>query len=192
MTIPFAALDQQELVQLAVDAINRQDTDMALAYLEEATERGDASAVGHFLLGSQYAQLQVQDRAIQAMETAIAMDPGLAIARFQLGLFHLSSGNVQRATELLEVLVSQGKPSAIVHFARGLLHLIRDEFSETVQELSEGIHLNTENSALNQDMQKILNEVTRLDLEKKDMNKVEDTEDGQHVFLSVYKGGPTR
>jgi Flp pilus assembly protein TadD len=189
MTSPLSTLDQHELIQLAVDAINRQDGGMALAYLKEATARTDSTATAHFLLGSQYAQIQMQDRAVAEMEAAIAMDPGLAIARFQLGLLLLSSGNTERAAEVLAPLAEEGRQDALAHFSHGLLHLMRDDFPETVRQLSEGIQLNNENAALNKDMQRIIDEIGKLPAQQliRDV-RAEEEVGAQHVFLSAYMG----
>lgn len=192
MTSPFSTLDQRELIHVALDAIKRQDGGTALACLKEATARPDSTAVSHFLLGSQYAQLQIPDRAVEEFEAAIAMDPGLAIARFQLGLLFLSSGNAERAKDVLTPLTASGENAALAHFANGLLHLMRDEFSETVHHLSEGIRLNTENAPLNSDMQKIIDEIAKLAPHQSDAEKrIEEEPSGQHLLISAYTGKPS-
>jgi len=192
MTSPFYTLDQRELIHVALDAIKRQDGGTALACLKEATARPDSIAVSHFLLASQYAQLQMMDRAVEEFEAAIAMDPGLAIARFQLGLLFLSSGNTERAKDVLTPLTVPGGNEALAHFANGLLHLIRDEFSETVRYLNEGIRLNTENSALNNDMQKIIDEIAKVVPQSSDAEKnIEEESSTQHLLISAYTGKPS-
>ena len=132
------------------------------------------------------------DRAAEEFEAAIAMDPGLAIARFQLGLLLLSSGHAERAKEVLTPLTASGENAALAHFANGLLHLMRDEFSETVQHLNEGMRLNTENAALNNDMQKILDEIAKLAPHSSEAEKrIEEEPDTQHLLLSAYTGKPS-
>jgi len=192
MTSPFSTLDQRELIHVALDAIKRQDGGMALACLKEATARPDSIAISHFLLASQYAQLQMMDRAVEEFEAAIAMDPGLAIARFQLGLLLLSSGNAERANDVLTPLTVPGGDEALAHFANGLLHLIRDEFSETVRYLNEGIRLNTENAALNNDMQKIIDEIAKVVPQSSDAEEnIEEESSAQHLLISAYTGKPS-
>jgi tetratricopeptide (TPR) repeat protein len=189
MTTPLSTLNQQELLKLAIDATYRQDGGMALAYLKEATSRTDSTAAAHFLLGSQYAQIQIPDAAVSEMEAAIAMDPGLNIARFQLGLLLLSFGNTGRATDVLTPLAAVGRQDALAHFAQGLLHLIRDDLPETVRQLSEGIKLNSENAALNKDMQRILDEIIKLPAQQLVTEPRAEEESGTpHVFISAYTG----
>src|SRR4051812_18126235 len=142
MTAPsFSSLDQAELVQLALDATRNGDAGSALSYLKEAVTRPDATAIAHFLLGAEYAQLRMYDRALPEMESAVALDPSMGIARFQLGLLLLSSGDAARASEALQPLCELGTENALSHFGQGLIHLMRDEFEQTVQCLSRGMEL---------------------------------------------------
>ena len=91
-TASIAALDQVELVKLALDASRNSNHGVALAYLKEAVSRADATATAHHLLGAEYAQIQMMDRAIVEMEAALALDATLATARLQLGLLLMGTG----------------------------------------------------------------------------------------------------
>lgn len=187
----IAGLDQAELLQLALHASSTGDSGTALSYLKEAVTRTDATATAHFLLGAEYAQIRMVDRAVSEMESAIALDPSLSIARFQLGLLLLTSGDAARAADVLQPLQELGIQHALAHFGNGLLHLIRDEFAETTQCLKRGIELNTENQALNADMQKIMEQIKLLPsdaLANKDGGSVSENADARHIFISAYTG----
>jgi tetratricopeptide (TPR) repeat protein len=190
-TNSLAMLDQAELLQLAMDASRNNDSGTSISYLKEAVSRPDTTATAHFILGAEYAQIKMYDCAATELEAAIALDPSLAIARFQLGLLWLSSGVPDRALKTLEPLEELGEQNALTYFGRGLIHLMRDEFVETVQCLVKGIELNTENPALNMDMQKIIDEVNRLPPDSLQSRKSPtSTEDigGRHIFISAYTG----
>ena len=186
---PNSKFDQAELLHLALDAGRNGDSGATLAFLKEAVSRPDATGKAHFLLGSEYAQLRMYDRAVLEMEAAVAVDPTLYIARFQLGLLWLSSGDGARALAVLEPLELLDSGNPLASFAKGLMHLIRDEFTETLECLALGIQLNTENPALNGDMQKIIEQVNALPPEV--LNKKESAEtasDTPHIFMSAYTG----
>lgn len=187
----LSLLDQEELVRLALDSSKNNDSGSTLIYLKEATSRPDALAVAHFLLGAEYAQLQMYDRAVMAMEAAIGIDPALAIARFQLGLLLLTCAEPDRASAVLEGLEPLGEGDALYQFGRGLIHMIRDEFPDALIHLQKGIELNTANLPLNGDMQRIIDEIHKLPAEKLQGSEIAAgavVPGGQHLFLAAYAG----
>lgn len=193
--ILFENLEQVELLSLALDASRNNNTGEAMTYLKEAVSREDATAVAHYLLGAEYAQIQMYDRAISHMEAAIAIDPALEIARFQLGLLWLTSGHGENAESVLSPLQLAPEHNALHHFGKGLIHLIHDQFPECIQSLNHGIELNTENVALNNDMNRILEEIKKMETNTPSANPQQeeaDNPDAKHVFLSAYTGSGER
>jgi len=187
----LSVLDQTELLQLALEADSKNDSGSALAYLKEAASRPDASAPALLLLGAHYASLQLNDRAINALEAAVAADPQMAIARFQLGLLHLTTGNAARAIEVLQPLEGLDENNALRHFSQGLRHMVKDELAAASEHLQRGIALNKENPALNNDMQRIIDEIAKAPIEQCTAEPPPTT-DSQHVMLSVYTGLSSR
>lgn len=191
----MVTFDQNELLSLALDASRNNNAGEAMSYLKEAVSREDATPVAHYLLGAEYAQIQMYDRAISHMEAAIAIDPALDIARFQLGLLWLTSGHGENAELVLSPLQLAPENNPLHHFGKGLIHLIHDQFPECVQSLNQGIELNSENLALNNDMNRILDEIKKLESNapSADAQQEEsDNPDAQHVFLSAYTGSGER
>lgn len=187
----LSLLDQEELVRLALDSSKNNDSGSTLIYLKEAISRPDALAVAHYLLGAEYAQLQMYDRAVMAMEAAIGIDPALAIARFQLGLLLLTCAEPERASSVLEGLEALGEGDALYQFGRGLIHMIRDEFPDALIHLQKGIELNSANPPLNGDMQRIIDEIHKLPPEKLQGSSLATgavVPGGQHLFLAAYAG----
>jgi tetratricopeptide (TPR) repeat protein len=189
----LSSLDQTELIQLALDANRNNNAGAALAYLKEAATRPDATAMAHFLLGSEYAQLRMYDRALSEMESAVALDPSMSLARFQLGLLLLTSGIAERATETLRPLCELGPDNAFAHFGQGLIHLTKDEFPEAIRSLKRGMELNSQNAPLNTDMQKIIDRVKEVapDAEDKADKGAAAEADSQHILLSAYTSKTT-
>ncbi len=193
-TASIAALDQMELLKLALDASRNSNHGAALAYLKEAVSRTDATATVHHLLGAEYAQIQMMDRAIVEMEAALALDSTLSTARLQLGLLLMGTGAnaAARALAVLQPLDGLHADDALRYFGQGLSLLIRDEYQNAITLLIKGMELNASNAALNIDMQKIITEIGKLPQEV--LNKSRDTDglpedpSARHIFLSAYTG----
>ncbi len=164
-----------------------------MAYLKEASTRGDASEQTHFLLGSEYAQIGLMDQARQHLQRAIDLNPAFAIARFQLGLLHLTNAQPQEALDTWSALSALGSEHPLQAFHVGMQHLIRDEFADCLQHLERGIALNVDNPALNTNMQLIIERVkvllsdpTQASSKPGDGTKEEAQ---SHLFLNAYTGG---
>lgn len=181
---PFALLDQAELQQLALNASTSNDSASAIALLKEAVSRPDATAIAHYLLGAEYAQITMYDRAIGEMEAAIALDPGLAMARLQLGMLLLGADLAQRATEILSPLTDLAENNFIRKFGTGLQHLGAGDLSLALTCLVEGIALNETNPALNNDMRNIVGEIES----RQSAATPQASEENQHVMLAAYTG----
>lgn len=189
----LAALSQTELVALALEATRRGDSGHSMAYLKEASARGDASEQAHFLLGSEYAQIGLMDQARQHLQRAIDLNPDFAIARFQLGLLHLTNAQPQEALDTWAALSALGSEHPLETFRLGMQHLIRDEFVACLQCLERGVALNTDNPALNTNMQLIIERVKGLPTGPAAVSPQADEASKQetqsHLFLNAYTGG---
>lgn len=185
----YTALSQTELFQLAIDASRRKEFDIAIAYLKEAVTRADASPEAYFLLGAEYAQIGMTGQARYAMEAAVALAPGLGMARFHLGLLLLSGGGTGQAVNVLAPLRELGSMHMLTHFSGGLVHLSRNEFTEAVECLRAGIRLNTQNAALNADMQRLIAEIEKLPA--KEANERMEEGSTCHLLIAAYTGNGT-
>jgi len=179
----LAHLDQEELFQIGVNASAKGDSATAIACLKEAVSRPDATAKAHYLLGAEYAQIQLMPRAIDEMEAALALDPALSAARLQLGMLWLTTSQTDRAAEVLRPLEGLGEQDAMHHFGSGLLRLIADDAAGASAALRKGIELNSVNAPLNKDMEMI---VTNLAGQAEAAK-----EEGEQVFLGAYAGNST-
>lgn len=195
MTASIAIINQAELLQLALDADKNNNRGVALSYLKEAVSRPDATAAAHYLLGAEYAQIQMYDRAIIEMETALQADPSLSLARIQLGLLLLGAGAVTQAVSHLTPLVALPESTPLHCFGRGLLSLAREDFNDAMSFLNQGISINTDNAPLNTDMQRLIDDIAKLPPEvlnrKKDKDALPLDPSARHIFLSAYTGNRT-
>lgn len=188
----LAALNQDELFQTALSASAGGDGDKAIACLTEAAGRPDATAMAHYLLGAEHAQVQQYDKAIAAMEAALALDPALHVARLQLGMLYLGARDEVRGGEALAPLERLDGFHPLRHFAKGLLLLTRGEPAAALAALEEGIGLNFDLPALNEDMRRVAREIVQQGLAAAADDRPEPTavpvaeEGAQHVLLSAY------
>jgi tetratricopeptide (TPR) repeat protein len=187
---PYALLDQNELLQLAINASQADNGGAAIAYLKEAVGRADANAIAHYLLGAEYAQIQMYERAIDEMEAALALDPALITARLQLGLLQLGQNAAERALAVFAPLQELDPAHPFALFGRGLSLLAGDQLAAASACLQDGIVANNINPALNGDMQKIVDEIAATLAKNAAAGApVEDAEPAdRHIFLSAYTG----
>lgn len=188
MTSPsLRSLPQDALFQLTLQALRGDDPAAAVACLEEAASRDDASGPNCYLLGAQYAQMGRFEDAAREFKRAVAIDPALSIARFQYGLLALTMGDAAQSTQILAPLLQLGQTDPLAHFAAGLLHLVRDEFTEALACLERGIARNASNPPLNADMQRLMDRI-RSTMAASPEPESAPGQSGSHILLSAYTG----
>jgi tetratricopeptide (TPR) repeat protein len=183
-----AALDSKELLHLAIDSAGRNQHGEAVSYLKQALEIDPEQAQVRYFLGAEYAQIGMMDRAAEAMAQALEIDPSLEIARFQLGLLHLTSARPDEAMAVWAPLGELPEDHYLRCFKTGLEALARDEFDDCRSWLNRGIPLNNVNQPLNGDMQKVLQAIEGKSGNGPTEAAQADEKEGEHVFVSAYKG----
>lgn len=116
----------------------------------------------HFLRGSMLVGIGRSIEALPALRKAVDLAPDMVIARFQLGFFLLTSGDAAEALSVWGPLALLPETHYLRLFVGGLTHLIRDEFTDAVRILEEGIAANSENPPLNRDMSLIIEKVRKI------------------------------
>jgi tetratricopeptide (TPR) repeat protein len=183
-------LDSQELLQLAIQASQLDRHDQAITYLKRALEKDPTNAKLVYFLSVEHAQIGLYERAIEGMTHSLELDPSMETARLQLGLLYLTFAMAEPAQKTLQPLTLLGDTNAFGCFSRGLCHLIRDEFADCKQELQRGIAANQANSALNDDMRKILDAIQ----EKVESNlpDLDAARLGERAWLGAYQTDDTQ
>lgn len=172
-------LDADELKYLAIQASRKSETENALMYLKHAIRKQPADGELLYLLAAEHAQLGMYERAAEEMTAALNLNPDMHTARLQLGLLHLTEGRVDAARSVLQRLAGLGPESYFSYFAAGLEYLIQDQFPACRAALERGISMNNENSALNSDMQKIIDALPA--------TTQPEAGDASSVWLSAYE-----
>ena len=89
----YELLEDDELLGLALDAINNTRDEDAVVLLKVLVNRNPAHAMGQYLLAAQHAQLGLFERAEGEFRRATELAPDFAMARFQLGQLLLVKGD---------------------------------------------------------------------------------------------------
>lgn len=151
-------LDKDELLHLALQEMREGSTENAIGHLKDCLKQDPQNANAQYLLGALHAELGMYERAAKEMETALDMNPDMPTARFQLGLLHMTSGNADKAKSIWNDLVKLGNEHFFYLFKEGIIDLSENKFESSIEKLKQGIAINTENEALNNDM---LNMISR-------------------------------
>ncbi|MRX26837.1 hypothetical protein [Kangiella sp. HZ709] len=179
----------EELLQLAIRAMNQSQDDHALNYLNQAHEQDSDNASVNYLLAAQFAEMGLYEKALASFETTLSKEPNMHYARFQCGLLQLTQNIIEPSRENFEYLTQQEDNPELALFGRGLIKLIEDDFENSKILLNEGKSINTLNPALNNDIDKILTQINiHLKGGDAESGKAADASKGQSsVFLSAYQ-----
>lgn len=147
-------LDDEELLRLALYAINRGADADSLVLLRALLERDPENVHAHYLIAAQHAQLGMFDRAEQGFRTVVARAPHLPIARFQLAQLLALKGERDEARTLLAPL--SALQDSLAAYARALEAVIAEDPAAAAAELEMGLELPQDNPALETDMRRML------------------------------------
>jgi Flp pilus assembly protein TadD len=147
-----------DLLSDAIAAI-RADPSDSLSRIDDLLRDYPSDAKLHFLRGSLLAGDARYEAAHDAIAKAVRLAPDFALARFQLGFLELTSGAPDAAEKTWLPLEKLASNSPYRIFVDGLRSLIRDQFDDAVELLGQGISLNRENAALNNDMQLLIDTI---------------------------------
>jgi tetratricopeptide (TPR) repeat protein len=159
----------------------------ALALFARARDSHPASALPHFLLGSEQASAGDFEQAELAFANAVLLAPDFTLARYQLGLLQFSSQRAPVALLTWQPLFSLPEADALLHFVRGFAALAQDDFAEALRHYRHGLACTPANPALCADIQQVVDAVERL--ESGAAAAEEPAADSTHVLLSAYSRG---
>ncbi len=195
-----SALDAEELMHLAMRAMDAEKSEEAITYLKRALALAPNDGRLHFLLGSLHAEIGLDERAIAELARAVQLAPELHTAHFQLGTLLLKRGEVARANEAWRPLDVLERNHPLYLFKSALSRLAEGDYAGCIAELKQGIARNDENEFLNIEMREVLARTEALlaaEIESV-RNGIEPAAgpraDEQHLLLAGYRqpGDPGR
>jgi hypothetical protein len=156
----YDKLDNEELLRLALDAINGGRDADSVVMLKTLLERDATHVFGQYLLAAQHAQLNMFDRAEAGFRAVVAKAPDFSIARFQLSQLLLMKGAAAEAKQLLGPVSAQ--TDALGAYARGLSAAADENLRTALHELEAGLAMAQEIPALATDMQRLHGQFQRM------------------------------
>ncbi|NTS77401.1 tetratricopeptide repeat protein [Catenovulum sp. SM1970] len=153
-----------ESLDQAINFIEQGEHNQALENLLniQSTEPNNANIA--FLLASIYANQQNADAASRQFEKALTISPNFYLARFQYGFFLICQDHLDSALVQLQNLntASDQIPDYLKAFNQALILLLTEEETQkAIELLTKGIGLNDDNRALNQDMTRVIELLTK-------------------------------
>lgn len=153
---PAHTLDFDELLHLAINASENDQTERAIDFTKRALELSPDNGRALYMLGSLHADIGLYDRAIEEISKAVVLEPEIDTAHFQLGMLYLTSGKVEEAKSAWSKLDYLDKEHYLFLFKTGLTLFLNDDFSNSITKLQMGINNNQVNLPLNNDMLKMI------------------------------------
>jgi len=158
----YEKLDNDELLRIALDAINHDHHAEALDMLKTLLERDSKHVFATYLLAAEHAQLGMMDRAEEGFRKTVQMAPDFPIARFQLGQMCLVKGDAREAKAILAPLADLPANSALSNYAKGLIAAADEDAGEAIRHLQDGLACAQEIPALAGDMRGVIDRLLAL------------------------------
>lgn len=155
----YQKLDNDELLRLALDAMNTGRDAESLELLKSLLERDPGNTYARYLLAAQHAQLGMMDRAEEGFRSVVAGAPELEVARFQLGQLLLLKGQVDEARSVFAPLAAAPAGHALGSYARALTAASFEDVGTAVSELEQGLSCTQDIPALAGDMRRLLEQL---------------------------------
>jgi tetratricopeptide (TPR) repeat protein len=158
----YEMLDNEELLRIALDAVNQDHHAEAVSLLKTLLERDPRHVFGTYLLAAEHAQLGMMDRAEEGFLRTVELAPEFPMARFQLGQMFLVKGNATAAVETLAPLAQLPPGQALSNYAKGLMAAANEDVSDAIRHLQDGLSCPQEIPALASDMRRVLDNLLAL------------------------------
>ncbi|WP_346837622.1 hypothetical protein [Microbulbifer sp. SAOS-129_SWC] len=149
-------LNAEELFHLGLHSLEKDDVGESLSLFKRCVEMDEHHAKATYMVGALYAQIQMLEPAIDWLQKAIELDASEKTAVFQLGLLHLTSGDVEESATVWRELDDLKPDHPFKLFSAGMTALVKDDFALCIEKLSQGIENNDFNTALNDDMRRVI------------------------------------
>ncbi|MFT3806736.1 tetratricopeptide repeat protein [Arenimonas sp.] len=158
----YDKLDNDELLRIALDALNQDLHAEAVSMLKTLVERDSNHVFGTYLLAAEHMQLGMVDRAEAGFRRTVELAPDFPMARFQLGQLYLVKGDAESARAVLAPVAALPENMALGHYAKGLIAAANEDADHAIAELQAGLACEQDVPAMTADMQRVLDNLRAL------------------------------
>ena len=158
----YDKLDNDELLRIALDALNQDRHGEAVSMLKTLVERDPKHVFGTYLLAAEHMQLGLVDRAEEGFRRTVELAPDFPIARFQLGQLYLVKGDAASARTTLAPVAALPEHVAMSHYAKGLIAAANEDAQSAILALQAGLACEQDPPLLAGDMQRVLDNLRAL------------------------------
>ncbi|MFT5335768.1 MAG: tetratricopeptide (TPR) repeat protein [Halioglobus sp.] len=155
-------LDSEELMGLALDAIDRGDNENAIKYLKRALVLAPDDAMALYALGTLHASMGMHERAIEEILQVLEVQPEFHVARFQLGMIFLAHGDNEYTLEYWAPFAELDETHTFFLFRRGIEHYLNDRYAQCIADLGSSIEANLDYESVIDDMRGLQVEISEL------------------------------
>lgn len=180
-------LDSEELLYVALNAMNHDRHGEALVLLKTLVEREPGLANGRYLLAAQHAQLGMFERAEAGFRDLLTAVPDLPMARFQLGQLLLMRDAREDVETVLAPLVAGD--DALSAYARALCRLSAQDESGALHELESGLASPQQMPSLAADMQNLHERLSQSRAPTPAATAANESEAVPRMFMTGYGRG---
>jgi len=178
-------LTPKELLHFALHASKNKRSDSAILYLKHLIEIQPENLDGLFLLGSEYAEIEMYDEGIVFMEKALEISPDAHLVRYQMSMLQLTLNQNEKAIENLQPLTDIEDSNIFFHYAKGLIAINDKDIEQAKSHIQSGLELQNDNIPLKENMTNLLARLSSTEAENITDNP-ETTDSSSKLFLSVY------
>ena len=188
----ISPLTCRELMHFALYTSKIKRADLTIQYLKQLIQIEPDNVDALFLLGSEYAEINLIDEGVEAMEKALQLSEEAHLVRFQLAMLQLSIGENQKAIDGLTHLEDLPEEALLYHYAKGMLALMDEHIETAMDWLTKGLSLPTDNQPLQVNMQALLDKIKRAEKNNetsellKNEDESDDNKNASKLFLSIY------
>jgi tetratricopeptide (TPR) repeat protein len=156
VTTSESALDAEELMHLALRALDADANEEAITFLKRALVLAPNDGRLHFLLGAVHAEIGLDERAIVELSRAVELAPELLTAHFQLGALFLRRGDADRAAQAWRPLAALDRNHPLARFTSALTRLAEGDYTQCIAQLRQGLASDAVEDALRAEMHEVL------------------------------------
>lgn len=161
----------------------------AIELIEKYPQYYETDSEAAFFFGSIYAENKQFNESNLLFDKALAITPELSICHYQKCLLNIVNGSDVDLTLHFNFLLSLPESNYLNHFVKGLICVLNDDVEQANNCFLQGKQLNTDNQALNHDIDTIITLINQSDNDNSNQPEIavdELSTETNSVLLDIY------